>query len=655
MIPPPFVAAFSRGGVNYISKIPQPLASLQEAKSKKITPSTQKLKVTKNGSLSHTTAGSTCNCSASDPNCNHCQLVQSAKLGLTSSSLQSTTKIAASPIAPTPTAAPTPAPLVASPQLPAPLQLIPNTPAAEIVSNTLKRSPDLGNASAPTSPHAISLAPTTGSVMGSTPTATVNTMAAAALRRCASSVSAGYSSPAAGGNAWACDKKAVLKMLYVPYQPAITTTRGTATAEAARGFAPLSPSPNVILNAAAQQPPSPLLTAAATNPIGSGLSLSPPMHYKQQRKTRNLTTVTNAAGLMAAVTAAASVTATLMHQDPKTPPPTPHTPDSPMSVDSSSDSLSGSSGSSGGSSPTLSPASAAVRFPTNAGACMIAHPEKAAKGGEDAVLLSSTGRAPLVLAVADGVGGWGDFGVDAGLFSRALVGGAEHRLREMFGLPLPGSTATATATARTQPSTEVGPSQLAALPLDLMQFGFDHVRRENVRGSSTACIVVVQDNVLHARNLGDSGFMVIRPSPALGTEPTASLSVVLRSTEQQHQFNFPYQLACAEGEAESPSQADAYSLNVQKGDIIVLGTDGLFDNLHDQTIVRLIRNELLKSHSANSAVPDTKQIAYVLGMEAHRVGKSPREPTPFADNARRHGHYFAGGKLDDITVAVAVV
>eukprot|EP01052_Picozoa_sp_SAG31_P046914 SAG31_NODE_9164_length_1323_cov_2.422386_2_plen_108_part_00 len=52
----------------------------------------------------------------------------------------------------------------------------------------------------------------------------------------------------------------------------------------------------------------------------------------------------------------------------------------------------------------------------SAGWCMLPHPEKVHKGGEDAVF---TQRA--VVGVADGVGGWAAQGVDPGLYSKALM------------------------------------------------------------------------------------------------------------------------------------------------------------------------------------------------------------------------------------------
>ena len=44
------------------------------------------------------------------------------------------------------------------------------------------------------------------------------------------------------------------------------------------------------------------------------------------------------------------------------------------------------------------------------------HPEKAWKGGEDAIYASGN-----LLIVADGVSGWHKFGIDAGVYARKLV------------------------------------------------------------------------------------------------------------------------------------------------------------------------------------------------------------------------------------------
>jgi len=44
---------------------------------------------------------------------------------------------------------------------------------------------------------------------------------------------------------------------------------------------------------------------------------------------------------------------------------------------------------------------------------LIPHPDKVAKGGEDACYTHEN-----LLAVADGVGGWAEHGIDPGLYSK---------------------------------------------------------------------------------------------------------------------------------------------------------------------------------------------------------------------------------------------
>src|SRR5688572_30009105 len=63
----------------------------------------------------------------------------------------------------------------------------------------------------------------------------------------------------------------------------------------------------------------------------------------------------------------------------------------------------------------------ATDFPYNHfyyAAHMIPHPDKVAKGGEDAFYADET-----VLSVADGVGGWANHGIDPSFYSKTLCSG----------------------------------------------------------------------------------------------------------------------------------------------------------------------------------------------------------------------------------------
>lgn len=72
-----------------------------------------------------------------------------------------------------------------------------------------------------------------------------------------------------------------------------------------------------------------------------------------------------------------------------------------------------------------------TRYRLRYGSYMIPHPDKVAKGGEDACYASDN-----LIAVADGVGGWADHGIDPGLYSKKLI----ELMKEMFNNPLAQKT-----------------------------------------------------------------------------------------------------------------------------------------------------------------------------------------------------------------------
>lgn len=75
--------------------------------------------------------------------------------------------------------------------------------------------------------------------------------------------------------------------------------------------------------------------------------------------------------------------------------------------------------------------------------------------------------------------------------------------------------------------------------------------------------------------------------------------------------------------------------------MLVLGTDGLWDNLFDNEILELL------------ATPSTPEAAAErIAAAAYARSKERRARTPFAVHARQQGYFFPGGKQDDITVLV---
>lgn len=92
-------------------------------------------------------------------------------------------------------------------------------------------------------------------------------------------------------------------------------------------------------------------------------------------------------------------------------------------------------------------------------------------------------------------------------------------------------------------------------------------------GASTATLAVLAGTSLDVTSLGDCKLIVLRDG-----------KIVFETIPKWHAFNMPQQLG---GESpDHPRQADAHFLGVQKGDVVVLGSDGLFDNIALERIVQ---------------------------------------------------------------------
>ncbi|KAL5016439.1 hypothetical protein ScPMuIL_006028 [Solemya velum] len=241
--------------------------------------------------------------------------------------------------------------------------------------------------------------------------------------------------------------------------------------------------------------------------------------------------------------------------------------------------------------------------------------------GDDAFFIAKDKSAD-VIGVADGVGGWRNYGIDPSAFPHALMKTCERMVKE----------------GRIHPRS----------PANIIEASYDELLEQKIPllGSSTACIVSLyrEEQTIYTANLGDSGFLVVR-----------SDEVVHRSQEQQHYFNTPYQLAVAPPQQEglilsdSPDMADSTSFRVEEGDIILLGTDGLFDNVNEDMLLDYISK--LKDHREENVQKTARNIA----EKAQQLSFDPDYLSPFALSAIDSGIDIRGGKPDDITVVLAGV
>ena len=111
--------------------------------------------------------------------------------------------------------------------------------------------------------------------------------------------------------------------------------------------------------------------------------------------------------------------------------------------------------------------------------------------------------------------------------------------------------------------------------------------------------------------------------------------------ELQHEFNLPFQIGAYGDGLDGTTEG---TIPVRPGDIIVMATDGLFDNLFMDRIMELVNNSR-----------ERENIALLLSSEAFKASQDQLNDSPHALKARNAGFFYSGGKPDDITVIVAVI
>ncbi|GMH17510.1 hypothetical protein Nepgr_019351 [Nepenthes gracilis] len=239
------------------------------------------------------------------------------------------------------------------------------------------------------------------------------------------------------------------------------------------------------------------------------------------------------------------------------------------------------------------------------GSCYLPHPDKEETGGEDAHFICAEEQA---IGVADGVGGWADLGIDAGKYARELMSNSVNAIQE-------------------EPKGYIDPARV-------LEKAHSNTKE---KGSSTACIIALTNQGgLHAINLGDSGFIVVRDG-----------CTVFQSPVQQHDFNFTYQLECGTG-GDLPSSGQVFTIPVAPGDVIIAGTDGLFDNLYNNEVTAVVVHAMRAGLGPRVTAQRIAELARQRAQDAHRQ-------TPFSIAAQDAGFHYYGGKLDDITVVVSYI
>lgn len=283
--------------------------------------------------------------------------------------------------------------------------------------------------------------------------------------------------------------------------------------------------------------------------------------------------------------------------------------------------------------------------------------------GQDAYFAAQVGENPhsIAFGIADGVGGWTEHGIDPADFSHGLC---SHMAQ----------------TALAWKEDKLGPRQL-------LEHGYRAtIKDPEIRaGGSTACVAVTDpDGRMRIANLGDSGFLQLR----LGT-------VHHYSNPQTHAFNTPFQMSLtppdilAQAEVfggiplnDLPERADLADHMLRHGDVLVLATDGVWDNLNSQDVLGIV-STIMRACGAWERTPDQGFIVTdkLIGMteigrvsefelpatlqavlaaaivgEAKIASHNQKRDGPFAKAMQKEYPFdpYHGGKVDDISVLVVI-
>lgn len=245
-------------------------------------------------------------------------------------------------------------------------------------------------------------------------------------------------------------------------------------------------------------------------------------------------------------------------------------------------------------------------------------------------------------------------------------------------------------------------------PKNLLQSGYDCIVADPAvkAGGSTASVgIALPDGRVELANLGDSGSVLLRRA-----------AVHTYSTPQTHGFNTPYQLSIIPPRMRAqanifgggyledfPRDAAVTNLHMQHGDVLMLATDGVFDNLNNQDILKIVSSRMVAtgawtaepevgvgisesigqltmagglahvlSAAASSGKVSSKEteelktlestvtlqslLAASISGEAKMASVDFRRDGPFAKEAQRYypGDHYHGGKVDDITTLILV-
>mmetsp|Transcript_41089 Transcript_41089/g.94530 ORF Transcript_41089/g.94530 Transcript_41089/m.94530 type:complete len:431 (-) Transcript_41089:130-1422(-) len=276
------------------------------------------------------------------------------------------------------------------------------------------------------------------------------------------------------------------------------------------------------------------------------------------------------------------------------------------------------------------------------------HPGKLSAGHKDA---DATLASPMMLGVADGVSQLEDYGMDASALPRELLRSCEEL-----------------ALYQLIPDQVVMPQDSYRGPISLLKEAYEATES---LGSTTILLGILDNSTrIHGKlhpmvavlTIGDCEMLIMRRSGGRHAALQAVFHTEMQRIDGHAQS--PLQVARVDETVDPEFTEDiaieviergsaVHCVSAYEGDIVVMGSDGVFDNLFVDEIVKIVSDMLPKPGFGSKFEPADR---HLLGRIARRVVEESHAKTsvgPFG--YMPDAPIGKGGKVDDTSCVVAEV
>lgn len=278
----------------------------------------------------------------------------------------------------------------------------------------------------------------------------------------------------------------------------------------------------------------------------------------------------------------------------------------------------------------------------NAKAYQKTHPQKAAKGRKDA---DATLCSPMLVGIADGVSQIEDFGIDASELPNELLNAVEELAVAQL---LPGQ----------ETDDYCGPITMVR----------DAYEATESLGSTTLLTAVMDNSTkIHGK---------LHPMIAVCSIGDCEIVILRKGNDGRLQVVFHTEMQRIDGNAQSPLQlarvdetvdpdfdesiaieviergSAVHCVSAFEGDIVILGSDGVFDNLFVDEILSICQDMVPPFSMGRRFEPIDRQ---VLGQIARRLVFASHAKTERGPQGYMEAPIGKGGKIDDTSCVVAQV